>query len=73
MKQSSQAVRIDAKKLHLVMPQRESNCGDAEVDRECKELPVTIYLLLEIILFDDTSYEFVVMKTIKCLKKLFLM
>ena len=55
------------------MSQCESNRGDAEVDRECKELPVTIYLLLEIILFDDTSYEFVLMNTIKCLKKLFLM
>ena len=55
------------------MSQCESNCGDAEVNRECKELPVTIHLLLEIILFDDTSYEFVLMNTIKCLKKLFLM
>ena len=59
MNQSSQAIQIDAKKFHLVMSQRESNCGDAEVDRECKELPVTIYLLLIIILFDETSYEFV--------------
>ena len=55
------------------MSQCESNCGDAEVDRERKELPVTIYLLLEMILFDDTSHEFVLMNTIKCLKKLFLM
>ena len=41
------------------MPQCESNCGDAEVDRECKELPVTIYLPLEVILLDENSFEFV--------------
>ena len=64
---------MDAKKIHLVMPQCESNCGDAEVDRERKELPVTIHLMLEIILFDETSFEFVLMKIMKCLKKLFLM
>ena len=59
MNQSPQTVQMDAKKIHLVMSQCESNCGDAEVDRECKELPVTIYLLLEIILFDENSFEFV--------------